>query len=141
MKIATAADPNVQQALAATAAASGMAAWWATAADLAQIVFGVPLQVVLAAATGAFAARSFRCKTTYLKALGSGIVWTFVGIFCCQAFVWTMQKVLGDTPPQGVMSGAALIVSAGAQLFITAEMIEKLKKAIGRSIDNIGRNK
>lgn len=136
-----AADPNVQQAIAATAAASGVAAWWTMAADIAQVVFGVPLQVVLAAATGAFAARSFRCSTTYMKALGSGFCWTLFGVFFCQAAMWAATKVLGDKPPPGTLAGVALMVAAGGQLVITKDMIEKVRKAVGRWLDGIGRNK
>lgn len=126
--------------MAATSAASAVAAWWAMATDVAHAIFGVDLQVILAAATGAYAARSFKCRTTYIRALFGGLGWTFIGVFCCQVFVWTAHKFIGEAPPQGVMGGAALLVSAGAQLIITAEMVDKVKKAIGRYIDSIGRN-
>lgn len=135
----TAADIAVQHAVAATAAATGAAAWWATATEVASAVFGVPLQVVLAAATGAFAARSFQTGTTYLKALGAGISWTIIGIFCCQIAVWILTKYLGEAPPAGASAGAALIVSAGGQLFLTKEIVEKIRRAVGRFVDGIGR--
>lgn len=134
-------DPNVQQAVAATAAASGAAAWWATAADLAQLVFGVPVQVILAAATGAFAARSYKCSTTYLKALGSGLVWTLFGVFFCQAAMWMATKFFGDKPPPGALTGVALLVAAGGQLIVTKDTVEQIRKAAGRLLDGIGRKK
>ncbi len=130
---------SAQHAIAATATVTGVAAWWATATEVASALFGVPLQVVLAAATGAFAARSFQSGATYLKALGSGIAWTIIGIFCCQIAVWVLTKYLGEAPPAGASAGAALIVSAGGQLFITEEVVEKMRRAVGRFIDGIGR--
>lgn len=134
-----AADQAVQNAVAATATVSGVAAWWATATEVASAVFGVPLQVVLAAFTGAFAARSLKTGTTYMKALGSGIIWAIIGIFSCQIAIWLMTKAIGEPPPTGAAAGAALIVAAGGQLFVTAEATEKLRKAIARYIDGLWR--
>lgn len=134
-------DPAAQHAIAATATVSGVATWWATATEVASALFGVPLQVVLAAVTGAFAARSFQIGTTYIKSLGGGIIWAVIGIFCCQIAIWLMTRVIGEPPPMGAAAGAALIVSAGGQMLITPKLIEKVKRAVARYVDGLWRNK
>lgn len=134
-----AADIAVQQAIAATATVTGVAAWWAIATEVASAIFGVPIQVVLAAATGAFAARSFKPGTTYLKALGAGLAWTTIGIFCCQIAIWVMTKAIGEPPPTGAAAGVALIVAAVGQLIVTEELIARLRRAAARYIDGLWR--
>lgn len=132
-------EAGAQQAMAATSAAAAVGAWWTMATDVASAVFGVPIQVVLAAFTGAFAARSLKTGTTYMKALGSGIVWAVVGIFSCQIAIWIMTKAIGEPPPTGAAAGAALLVSAGGQLIVTAELVDKIRKAVSRFIDGLWR--
>ena len=134
-----AADTAVQHATAAAAAVTGFATWWATATEVATALFGVDLQVVLAAFTGAFAARSLKTGTTYMKALGSGIIWAIIGIFCCQIAIWIMTKAIGEPPPTGAAAGAALLVSAGGQLIVTEELVDKIRRAVSRFIDGLWR--
>lgn len=132
-------EAGAQQAMAATSAASAVAAWWAMATDVAHAIFGVDLQVILAAATGAYAARSFKCRTTYIRALFGGLGWTLFGVICCQLIVWGLTKIVGEAPPKGALAGAALMASAVGQIFITQDMINRLRDAVSRYIDQSGR--
>lgn len=133
-----AADQTVQHVAGTVAAASGVAAWATVAADVALAIFGVPLPVVLAAATGAAGARTFVPHVSYARAVIEGLLWGAVGVFTAQFALWIVS-LFSSTIPTGALSGAALLVSAGGQIFVTPEFIEAMRAAIRRRIDGIGR--
>lgn len=128
---------TAQAEIATTSAATGVAAAWAAAKGVALELFGVPLPVVLAAATAAFAARSFLPPTTYTRALIGGMIWTLLASFLANfasalAGVW-LEKGLSA----GALAGVALLI-AGLGQFIAPVIIQKLPTAIGRRIDQLG---
>ncbi len=133
-----AADPAVQKAVMATAAASGGVAWWATAKEIALELFGVPLPVVLAAATGAFGALSFVSATSYMRTLGTGALWTVIGTYGAQLALSLVSAYSGAQIPPAALAGAAILVAAGGPVLVTRENVDKLRAAIGRRLDNIG---
>ena len=139
MLVKIGADPGVQKALVATAAASGTAAWWAAAKEIALELFGVPLPVVLAAATGAFGALSFVSSTSYAKTLTQGVLWTLIGTYGSQLALSLIGAWAGGQIPTGALAGAAILVSAGGPVLVTQENVQKLRAAFGRRLDNIGR--
>lgn len=133
------AEQTVQTTAGAVAAATGIGAWLAMAADVALAIFGVPLPVVLAAATGAAGARTFMPAVSYRRALVEGLLWGAGGIFTAQLGLVIVESFARVTIPTGALSGAALLVSAGGQIFVTQEFIESIREAIRRRIDRIGR--
>jgi len=135
IKIGT--DLGVQKALAATSAASGAAAWWTAAKDVVVELFGVPIQVVLAAATAAFLARSFLPSVGYLQALSAGLAWTAVGTYGAQLGLALIGAWAGVQIPTGAMAGAAMVV-AGAGQFVAPVLVEHGIPALRRWLQNLG---
>lgn len=132
-------DPATQKALIGTAAASGTASWWTAAKEIALELFGVPLQVVLAAAAGAFLARSFMANETgYLRAVAGGALWTIVGTVLAQLLLALIAAWLDKEIPTGALSGVALIVSAGGQ-FVVPVMAREGPEALRRWLQNLWR--
>ena len=138
MSLQIAADPTVQKSVAITAASTGAAAWWTTAKDIALELFGVPLPVVLAAATGAFGALSFVSATTYTRTLGIGALWTMLGTYGAQLALALIGAWAGVTIPTGALAGAAILVSAAGPVMVTQGNVDKLRAALGRFLDNLG---
>lgn len=139
MSLNLAADPATQKALIATAAASGVTAWWAAAKEIALELFGVPLPVVLAAATGAFGALSFVSATTYLRTLGVGAFWTVAASFGAQLALSLIGAWAGITIPTGALAGAAILVAAAGPVLVTRAHVQKLRDAVGRLLDGVGK--
>lgn len=135
MKIEIAADPVTQKAIIATAAASGGAAWWTAAKEIALELFGVPLPVVLAAATGAFGALSFVSATSYPRTLGMGTLWTFAGTYGAQLALWLVGWWAKAEVPAVALPGVAILLAACGPLIATRDNIDRLRAAIGRRID------
>lgn len=137
-KIVHAADIlAVQHSAFMVSATSAAGAWWMAIGDISAAVFGQPLQVVLAAAAGAYAGCSFVATNSYFKTLGSGILWTIIGIYLATFGVALANKVaiLDATP--GNVAGVALVISWGCAMLVTEEYVNKLKAAAGRFIDNL----
>lgn len=120
--------------VAATAAATGIAAALSALKGAALELLGVPLPVVLAAATAAFAARSFLPPTTYLRAFASGIVWTLVGVYLSNL---ALTIALDKEPKSAMLAGVALLI-AGLGPLCWPVIQAKLPAAIGRRIDSLG---
>lgn len=136
--LTVAADPGVQKSVLATAGTSGAAAWWTAAKEVALEVFGVPLPVVLAAATGAFGALSFVSATTYLRTLGLGALWTVAGTFSAQLALSLIGAWSGAQVPTGALAGAAILVAAAGPVLVTRENVDKIRAALGRWLDGLG---
>lgn len=139
MSLKLAADPSVQKVAVAAAGTSAAAAWWAAAKEIAAELFGVPLPVVLAAATGAFGSLSFVSATTYGKTLGIGVLWTVIGTFGSQLALSVVGAWLGVTVPAGALAGAAILVAAAGPVLVTKANVAKLNDALGRYLDGLGR--
>lgn len=139
-KIVMETEQGVQTVAAATAAtASGAAVLISTAQEVASAVFGVPLPVVLAAAIGAFGAQSLMPKTSYMGALVVCIFWTLIGTACAQLALWIVTFWISKEMPPGAMTGAALLVAGGGRFLLTHDILERVRAALGRLVDNIGK--
>lgn len=102
---------SLQSAGAACAAgASALSTAICAAADVAMQVFGVPLPVVLAALTGACAARIFLPPAPFWRAFWMCAVWTAAGAFGVQLVLWVVSSWIG-APPNGVLAGLAMLTS------------------------------
>jgi hypothetical protein len=101
--------------IAGAAAVSAGGAWLSVAADVAMEIFGVPLQVVLAALTGAFGARVFLPPVAFWQAAGATVLWTAMGSFLPQLGMWIAASWISGTPPQGALAGVALLIAFGGQ--------------------------
>lgn len=114
MRVALAADPVAQSKIvsAAVAASSGTA-WWALAQDLAVQLLGVPLQVALAAAFGAFLMRTYLGSSGIVRTLGAGLGWTFAGAFSAPL----VAHYAGGLPHE-YLPGVALFAAAGGQMLL-----------------------
>lgn len=97
-------------ATATAAAASGAGSVWALANDAAGALFGVPIAVVLAAAAGAFFARTFTPPSSFWAALRGGIGWTLAG-----AYTLPLVMHLSGFPP-GIAASTAFVSSCLLQL-------------------------
>lgn len=93
------------------------------------------------AATGAAGARTFVPHVSYKRAVFEGLLWGVVGIFTAQLALWGFSTLFGSTIPTGALSGAALLVAAGGQIFVTPEFIENARAALRRRMAGIGRAK
>lgn len=140
LKISIAADPAVQKAVvAATAAASGTAAWITAAKEIAAELFGVPLPAVLAAAMAAFGVRSLMHSTSYPQAVSVGLLWTGVGVFGAQLVLWLLATYFKVEAAPVVLPGLSMLISGVGQYIapiLAAEGIPALK----RKLQNIGRS-
>lgn len=123
--------------MASTAAATGTAAALVAAKGMAMELLGVPLPVVLAAATAAFAARSFMPTTTYSKALCGGLVWTLIGVFLSSLILSGVALWTGKEPAAASLAGVALLVAGLGQLVFPV-IKEKCPQVLGRYLDKLG---
>lgn len=128
---------TVQAESAATALVAALVAFVAAAKGVALELFGVPLPVVLAAATGAFAARTFLQPTTYVRALGAGFVWTLIGVFGSSLVLSLLAGWTGKEIPAPALAGAALALALGGQLFWPV-IVSRAPSALERLIERIG---
>lgn len=125
---------------AAIAATSGLGAWWATASQVALELFGVPIQVVVAALTASFAAQTFRPLAGVLPTLGSGVLWAMIGSFGTHFAGVALGNWLGITVPAGAHAGVAMIIS-GAAPFLAPVLIKEGPAALTRWLRNIAKDK
>jgi hypothetical protein len=123
--------------MAGTAAVTGTFAVLATIKGVALELLGVPLPVVLAAATAAFAARSFLPPTTYPKALCGGIVWTLIGVFLSSLVLSIVAAWTGQEPASAALAGVALLI-AGLGPLLWPVVKEKCPQVAGRWMDRLG---
>lgn len=100
-----------QTVVAATAAgASGAGSVWAIANDAAAALFGVPISVLLAAAAGAFFARTFTPASSFLATMRGGIGWTLAGAYS----IPLIMHLAGL--PSSIAASAAFVLSCVGQL-------------------------
>lgn len=118
MRLELASDPILQQksAAALVAGASGAGTLLATAKTWALELLGVPLPVVLAAATGAFGARFFLAEGPFWRGLASSAFWTLAGSFGVQLVLWVASQWITAQPPAGVLAGGSLIIAGLGQI-------------------------
>lgn len=109
---------SVQSLSAGVAAAGGLGAYFSGAQEVVLQVFGVPLPVVLAAATGAFGARSFLEPVGFWRALSASLMWTAVGAFCTALGLWLFGLWIGREVPTTATAGVALFIAAGLELLV-----------------------
>jgi hypothetical protein len=100
---------------ACAAAASAVSTALCAAADVAVQFFGVPLQVVLAALTGALGARVFLPPQPFWRAACMAFFWTFAGSFGAQLVIWLVELWADKSPPPGALAGIALVTAALGQ--------------------------
>lgn len=100
-------------------------------------LLGVPLPVVLAAATAAFAARSFLPPTTYVRALSEGLAWTLIGVFLSNLGLAVISVWTGKESSSTILAGVALLIAGLGQICLPV-IAAKLPTAIGRRIDQLG---
>lgn len=108
------------------AAASGMGTAWAFATQAADVVFGIPIQVVLACFFASAAARTYVGSVGLLKT----------------AWIITMCAALGaySVPlalhlfglPTSVQAGVGVLISGGIQLPAVREWLVEMVKAVMR---------
>lgn len=114
---------------------SGVGAILTALSDIAIQVFGVPLPVLLAAAAGAFLARSYLPSVGTVRALGGSTVWTVVG--CALApIIPAIAGKFGLEVPTGALAGSALVVSAGAPL-LWPVVVDNLPRLAKRWFDRL----
>jgi hypothetical protein len=121
---------------ACAASASALSTALCAAADVALQIFGVPLQVVLAALTGALGARVFLPPASFWRAAVMAVFWTFAGAFVAQLALWVASIWMSGTPPPGVLAGLALLVSAGGQR-VAPILWESGGAALQRKLDGL----
>jgi hypothetical protein len=120
-----------------TAALTGAAAVLAAVKGMAFELLGVPLPVVLAAATAAFAARSFLPPTTYVRALCGGFVWTLIGVFLSSLVFAGIAAWTEKEPTAAALAGIALLIAGLGQLVFPV-IREKGPQVLGRYMDRLG---
>lgn len=135
-------DPVTQGKAAAGAvamASSAATAWLSLARGVVLDLLGVPLAVVLAAATGAYGARSFTRSEGIARTLWGGALWTAAGVFGARLALWLAGRYVPGEAPEGALAGAALVLSALGQL-LAPVVAQKLPVMVGRILDGIGRD-
>lgn len=120
-----------------TGAAAGIAAVLGAVKGIALELFGVPLPVILAAATAAFAARSFLPPTSYPRALVAGMVWTLVAVFLSNLAIAVAGIWLDKELPAAALAGVALLIAGLGQL-LWPVLREKLPPLLARYLDGLG---
>jgi len=100
----------------------GAVAGWLIAAlsfvgEVAMQLLGVPLPVVMAAAAGAGAARSFMDPVGFMRALWQTVVWTIIGCTGAPAAQWAIRQATSSWGtsvelPLNTMAGAAAVLAS-----------------------------
>lgn len=110
-------EPNTTTVLGVMAASSGAAAIVGTIGEVTTQILGVPLPVVLGAATGAFLARAYApaLDIGFFRALAVSVGWTIAGSVAAP-FVGAMLLVIPGLGalklPAGALAGIAGLVAA-----------------------------
>src|SRR6267142_6237471 len=85
----------------AAAATAGAATWWSLIGDAAMQLLGVPLPVVLAAATGAFLARTYQTATPLIRAIAGSASWVVGACALAPLAAPIAEKYAGVALPEG----------------------------------------
>ena len=99
------------------AAAGGAVAALSFVSEVAMQLLGVPLPVVMAAAAGAGAARSFMEPVGFFRALSITVLWTIIGCTCAplaQVVIKAAASMAGahvDLPTNTLAAAAAVLAS------------------------------
>ena len=127
---------STKAAAGSIAASSGAGAALAGVKGWVLELLGVPLPVVLAAATGAFGARYFMHEAPFWRGLGASLVWTLVGSFATQAVGWAASIWISAAMPAGALALPALVVAGAGQWVapllpeLAREAVEALRKRL-----------
>ncbi len=128
---------NFQSAGAAcAAAASALTTGLCAAADVALQIFGVPLPVLLAALTGACAARIFLPPVGFWQAFWMCVIWTCAGAFGVQLVQWLASSWMSSQPPPGALAGIAMVAAFLGQR-VAPILWENGGEALKRKIDGL----
>jgi hypothetical protein len=95
----------------AGAAASAAGTWWSLLGDAAVQLLGVPLPVVLAAATGAFLARTYQVAQPILRAVAGSASWVVGACALAPLAAPIAEKYAGIALPAGALAGAAFAIA------------------------------
>lgn len=137
----TAMDPaSAQTVSSAIAATSALGTWWAAAAEIATEIFGVPIQVVIAAITASFTAQTFRPMASVAATLCSGTLWAMIGSFGANFTAIALGAWFNVTIPSGAHAGVAMII-AGAAPFLAPVLAREGPAAVARWLRNIAKDK
>lgn len=116
---------NVASACGATA--SGAASAWSFAIDAADVIFGMPIQVVLACFASSAAARTTVGQSGWWRTAGTILLYAAIG-----AWVIPLPMHLFGLPTSA-QAAVGVIVSGGMQLPPVREwMFERIKAIFGR---------
>jgi hypothetical protein len=100
----------------AAAAVTATATWWSLIGDAAAQLLGVQLSVALAAATGAFLARTYQAAAPLLHAVVGSACWVVGACALAPLAAPLAEKYGGLTLPAGVLAGAAFAIAIGGPL-------------------------
>jgi len=110
--------------------ASAGAAVWCGMSAAADALFGVPLQVLFAAAAGAFGAMTYLGQMGLLKLIAASVFYTAIGAFT----VPLAMHLLGA--PHAAAAGVALLISGGLP-FAMPVVRQRLPELIGKLFDKL----
>ena len=113
-----------QAASAAGAAVAGAGTWWSFVSQAADVVFGLPIQVVLACLFGAAAARTYLGSVGFLNNLLLIAVYGGVGAYS----VPLVLHLFGL--PTSVSAGVGILISGGIQIPAIRDWIADTVKSI-----------
>jgi len=106
------------------AVASCLGAGWAFAVQAVDLLFGLPIQVVLACVFGSAAARTYIGAVGFARTLGMILVFAGVGAYTLPLALHLFGL------PTSVSAGVGFLISGGAQLPAVREWIVSVAKAI-----------
>jgi hypothetical protein len=132
---------GVQEKLIVSAVGTGSASWLGFMKDIALELLGVPLPVVLAAATAAFFAGSFRPATGFGRAFTAGICWTLLAVFMTNLIAAAIAYYAGAPVAAGALAGIAVLAAGAGQLLcplLWPVIVARLPAALARRIDQLG---
>jgi hypothetical protein len=114
----------------AGAAVSAAGTFWSLIGDVAVQLLGVPLPVALAAATGAFLARTYQDAQPILRALSGSFCWVVGGCALAPLAGPVAEKYAGVTLPAGALAGMAFAIALTGP-FVLVHGVDYLKRKLG----------
>jgi hypothetical protein len=114
----------------AAAATTATAWWWSLLGDAAVQLLGVPLPVALAAATGAFLARTYQTPASFARAIAGSVSWVVGACALAPLASPLALKYAGVELPAGALAGAAFAIALAGPFGLQLG-IEQLRKRFG----------
>lgn len=103
---------------------SGVGSAWGFAAEAVELLFGVPVQVVLACFASSATARTYIGSAGLIKTAGIILAFTALG-------AWTVPLVLHLFGwPTSVQAGVGVLISGGVQLPVVRDWLVEIVKAV-----------